>query len=272
MSGALELRLRQSLPAAVDVSDLTPAMLSYMTHAQIERVSLVMMNRNVSLAELFHLSGSDASHIVFADDTHQLLRIGARMTGGRITVEGHAGDGLGFEMRDGFIEVRGDCGDFAGCEMSGGEIHVDGRAGDFLGASQPGNRQGMRGGLIHVCGNAGARVADRMRRGLVLIEGNTGDYLGARMLAGTVIVGGRIGASPGLGLKRGTLLLLRAPSWMPAYFNDCGVHELPFIPLLEHALPRHARGLPFAPLPRRTQRWCGDLGTGGTGEILLRAT
>lgn len=272
MSVALALRLRQPLPAAVDVSRLTPGMLRSMTRAQIEHVPLRMLNRSVALAELFDLSGDDASHLVFTGVDHKLLRIGARMTGGRITVEGHAGDGLGFEMREGLIEVRGDCGDFAGCEMSGGQILVDGHAGDFLGASQPGNRQGMRGGLVHVRGNVGARAADRMRRGLVLIEGDTGDYLGARMLAGTVIVGGRTGASPGLGLKRGTLFLLRAPLSMPAFFNECGLHALPFIPLLERALPPWATGLPFTPLPRRTQRWCGDLGSGGTGEILLRAT
>jgi hypothetical protein len=40
---------------------------------------------------------------------------------------------------------------------------------------------------------------------------------------------------------------------------------------LERELAKQAGLAPFSSLPRRVRRFCGDLATGGKGEILLPA-
>jgi formylmethanofuran dehydrogenase subunit C len=122
-----------------------------------------------------------------------------------------------------------------------------------------------------VRGRAGDRVADRMRRGVVLIEGGAGAFVGSRMLAGTVIVRGEIGPQPGFALKHGTLLLLDGSPKLPDTYNDCGRHELLFLSLLERDLRARCGLEAFLPLPRSVRRYCGDLATGGKGEILVNA-
>lgn len=267
----LTFHLRKEPPAGVDVSTLVPHRLADISLGEIERLPLRCRNRTLDVGELFSVRGSNAMHVVFENAHAKLHRIGAGLAHGRISVQGNAGDELGFAMTGGEMMVSGNAGSFAGCEMQGGEIHIEGSTGDFLGAALPGNKQGMRGGLIRIKGNAGDRAADHMRRGLILIEGNAGAYLGSRMLAGTVLVKGEIGEMPGFALKRGTLILSRAARQIPAYFNDCGTHGLQFLTLLDRDL-RAKGGLDaFLPLTGQFQRWCGDLATGAHGEILIRA-
>jgi formylmethanofuran dehydrogenase subunit C len=65
------------------------------------------------------------------------------MSGGRITIHGHAGDELGLRMRRGLIHVLGNIGDFCGAAMIAGTILVHGTVGERLGA-------GMKRGTIAV--------------------------------------------------------------------------------------------------------------------------
>ena len=89
-------------------------------------------------------------------------------------------------------------------------------------------------------------------------------------LAGTILVSGRVGESPGFGLKHGTLLLAHAPAELLATFQDCGEHALLFLTLLEKHFQREGGPFhDFVPLATRVRRYCGDLATGGKGEILL---
>ncbi len=268
---ALTFRLRATPPVSVDASVLAPHRLAGLTPAQIEALEMELGNRSVRVGELFEVSGDDPQHVVVENAQEQLTHLGAGLQSGTLVIKGDAGAYLGLGMSAGRIAVSGDAGVFAGCEMEGGSIEIGGNAGDWLGAALPGDKQGMRGGLIHVRGRAADRAADRMRRGLILIEGAAGACLGARMLAGTVIVKGSVGANPGFALRHGTLLLQSPPKELPATYNDCGQHALPFLTLLEREL--HARGglEAFLPLPRTVRRYCGDLATGGKGEILLDA-
>ena len=267
---ALTLRLRESPPVSIDASTLSPPRLAGLTRARIEALELELGNRSVRVGELFDVSGDDWDNVVVENATERLMHLGAGMETGTLEVHGDAGAYLGSGMRAGRISVSGNAGIFAGCEMESGTIEIGGNVGDWLGAALPGNKQGMRGGFIHVRGHAGDRVADRMRRGVVLIERNAGAYLGSCMLAGTVIVKGGIGPHPGFGLKRGTLLLL-GESRLPETFNDCGRHELLFLTLLERELRARGGLEALLPLPRCVRRYCGDLATGGKGEILLDA-
>jgi formylmethanofuran dehydrogenase subunit C len=107
-----------------------------------------------------------------------------------------------------------------------------------------------------------------MLRGAVLIEGNAGDFCASRMLAGTIAVLGKTGSFTGCGMKRGTLLFSSVPA-MPATFNDCGVHDLNYLPLLIKSW--QSLDSKFAKLaPRsRVHRHMGDLANAGKGEILV---
>ena len=71
---------------------------------------------------------------------------------------------------------RGASGRLAGSGMSGGRIEIDGDAGDLVGAPLPGEiERPDAAASIHIRGSAGARAGDRMRRGLIAIEGDAGD-------------------------------------------------------------------------------------------------
>lgn len=266
----LVLTLRAPPPQRVDLSPLTPDRLTSLDEAEISRLPLASGNRHVQVGELFAVTGGDPADVRFVGDCAKCDRIGAGMTSGVLTVDGHAGAYLGLGMRDGRIRVRGSTAVGAAMEMRGGLIEIGGHAGDLLGGALPGNMKGMSGGLV-VAGDAGDRVGDRMRRGTIVVEGNAGSYAASRMIAGTVILlGATVGAYPGFGMRRGSLIL-RSPAEreLPS-FSDSGRHELGFIRLLLRALHgRSPRLDALATQPGLVRRLVGDHAVGGRGEILL---
>jgi formylmethanofuran dehydrogenase subunit C len=267
----LTFTLRQPPAQMLDLSPLTPDQLAGKPREEIARIELTCGNRKLRVADLFDVSGEDlAQNVVFRASTDRLARVGARMRAGTVTVEGDCGPYAGLGMRAGRIAVHGNAGAFTGSGMRAGQIEVRGNAGAYLGGARPGDMQGMRGGSIVIGGCAGDRVGDRMRRGIILVRGDAGAFCGSRMLAGTILVSGRVGESPGFGLKHGTVLLTHAPAELPTTFQDSGEHALLFLKLLEKYFQRE--GGPFngfLPLATRVRRYCGDLATGGKGEILL---
>ena len=272
MSGqaqALTFTLRDRPAQSVDVSPLIPDRLQGKSADDIAAIELTSGNRKLRIGELFSIEGADAANIAIRNSCSKLNRIGLGMSGGSITVQGDAGAYLGMGMKNGRIVVSGSAGAWAASGMANGQIDIRGDAGDFLGAAIQGDKQGMQGGTVIVHGNAGDRAGDHLRRGMLLIRGNAGVYCASRMLAGTIVVGGQAGAGAGFGMKRGTLILSR-PASLPATFNDCGIHNLSFLNLLH----RHFRSsggevAQFARDGYRVRRFMGDLGNGGSGEILL---
>lgn len=149
---------------------------------------------------------------------------------------------------------------FIGFGMTAGQLIVEGDAGDFLGAQ-------LQNGVLICKGNAGARAGDRMRRGMLLIEGDAGDYCASDMMAGTLGVLGSTGSHLGYGMKRGTLLLAQAPAHQATWI-DCGFHKLPFLNILYKSFK--LLDSRFAQISsQRVQRWMGDMGGLGKGEILV---
>lgn len=268
----MNARILEALPhcsSALDVGSLSPERLRGMNESAIGNLPMAGSAR---LGDCFSISGSDSDHLVLHGGRARLDNVGKGMQSGRITVDGNCGNFAGHGLRGGTVSIRGNAGEYAGCEMRGGMLEVAGDTGHFTGAAQAGNMQGMRGGHLLIHGNAGDRTGDRMRRGLILVGGDVGAYCGSRMLAGTIAVKGRAGAMPGLALRRGTLVLDRLPADMLATFQDCGVHRLLFLHLIEKDLQR--LGPPFSrflPIATQVRRFCGDLGSGGTGEILVSA-
>ena len=268
---ALMFTLKAKLTQRVDCSALTSDGLRGKTGAAIEHIELPMGNTNIAVAEIFKVKGRDSNRIIFSEESGELDRIGAGMTGGDIVVEGSAGDYAGLGMKGGTLRIAGDAGIFSACAMRGGTLHFERNVGDFLGGGLPGERRGMFGGTVIVKGNVGARAGDQMRRGMILVAGDAGDYLGSRMSGGTVVAMGEVGALAGYAMKRGTLLLKHSPRQLPPTFNDCGVHAFGFLSLLLSAIHKH--GKPFADLEfsaNRARRSMGDVANLGRGEILIR--
>jgi len=266
---ALTFTLRQAPDFRVNMAPLVPQELAGLSPSAIPELDLAWGNASIKVGDLFRVSGSDPSRLVFEGGSAKLDRIGEAMVSGEIVVRGDAGAYLGHRMAGGTIRVEGSVGIYCASGARNGLITVSGDAGDFLAAALPGEHRGMAGGLVLVRGTAGDRVGDRMRRGMVLIEGGTGDYCASRMGAGTIAVLGPTGAGTATGMRRGTLLLREMPE-LPPTFNDCGVHSLGFLNLLY----RSWTSLPgsFAKLPSGAQavrRQVGDLGNGGKGEVLV---
>lgn len=264
------LELREQPRQRIDMAHLTHDALGSLNIEEIAALPLQLGNQTVEVGNLFKVSGSDASTIVIANACDRLDRMGAAMRHGRVIVDGDAGMYLGESMHGGTIHVLGDAGAFAGTGMQDGEIRIDGSTGNFLGAATPGERQGMRGGVIIVKGNCGDRAGDRQRRGLIMIGGNAGNFSGSRMLAGTIAVKGRCGHSVGYGMRRGTILLYRKPISLPVTFNDAGRHNLHFLALLTSQLDTLNSDFALLGSPEhRVQRFVGDLGWNGQGEVLV---
>jgi formylmethanofuran dehydrogenase subunit C len=268
---ALTLTLKQSPKQRIDCSALTPDHLEGKSAADIAAIELPTGNRTVRVDDLFDISGDNAKHIVFDKSSDKLDFIGNQMSFGSIEIKGNVGAYLGAMMTNGYILLTGNTGIYTACEMKGGQVKINGNAGDFVGGARVGQKNGMTGGTVIVTGDTGARTGDHMRRGYILIEGNAGDYCGARMVSGTIAVLGNVGAHLGYGMKRGTLLLLNAPEQgIAANFNDCGAHTLAFLPLM--LVSFHNLDTKFANLEvfSRVQRYAGDLGGIGMGEILVK--
>jgi formylmethanofuran dehydrogenase subunit C len=265
---ALTLTLKNAPAQRIDCSSLTPDVLVDKSVAGIE---LVSGNSTVRVDEVFDISGDDANNIVINNGNGKLDFIGKAMTQGSITVNGDAGGYLGQFMEGGDITVNGNSYIYTGCEMKGGQIKVNGNTGDFVGGARPGYKNGMTGGTIIIAGNSGDRTGDHMRRGYILIEGDAGNYCGSRMVSGTIAVLGHVGAHLGYAMKRGTLLLQQAPTQrISANFNDCGSHTLAFLPLMLTSFKKLDSKFAELETFSRVQRYAGDLGGIGMGEILVK--
>lgn len=264
---ALTFTLKKDLVQKLDVSPLTPNLLADKSLAETSATLLWYGKQQIRADEAFAITGSDPNSIVFDKSTAKIDYIGSVLSTGCITVNGDAGSFLGFQMQQGNITVNGNVNDFAATEMAGGLLLINSNVGDYLGAALVGNKKGMKGGTIIVKGNAGERTGDQMRRGIILIEGNVGNYCASRMLAGTIGVLGSAGEYLGYGMRRGTILLAQTPK-LHATIQDCGIHTLPFLSLMFKSF----RSLPskFAHINQnRVQRFAGDIGNDGKGEILV---
>ena len=264
---ALTFTLKKDLAQKLDVSPLTPDLLADKSPADIASTLLWYGKQQLRADEAFTIAGDDTNAIVFDKSTAKIDYIGNGLKTGYITVNGDAGAFLAFQMRKGNITLNGNAADFVACAMAGGLLQINGNVGDYLGAALVGDKKGMKGGIVIVKGNAGERTGDQMRRGIILIEGNVGSYCASRMLAGTIGVLGNVGEYVGYGMRRGTILLTKTPK-LHATIQDCGTHTLPFLSLMFKSLS----GLPskFAEINQnRVQRFAGDIGNDGKGEILV---
>jgi formylmethanofuran dehydrogenase subunit C len=239
-----------------------------MSRVEIERLELRHGNRPAALGELFAASGERGPDLRVEGDLTRIVRLGAGMTGGRLTIDGRAGPHVGAGMRDGELIVEGDAGDWAGADMRGGRLVVRGSAGRRLGGAYAGARAGMRGGEILVHGDVGEEAGAGLRRGLIAVAGRTGDAAGLSALAGTIVAFGAVGAHPGAGMRRASIVAMAGAGLLPTYIRAC-TYRPPFLRLCLRRL--RALGLPVTDeqIEGRYTRWSGDGLELRRGEILI---
>ncbi len=267
----LSLKSRSAVP--LEVEGITPDVVRGKSLAAIEKLPMFQGSLRLSLAEFFAISGDATDGVMeWEGDLSGVHWIGAKMTSGKLVVEGNGGRHIGSGMRGGEIHVLGDAGDWVGGEMHGGFIHVRGRAGHLVGAAYRGSAQGMTGGTILIGGDAGNEIGHSLRRGLIAIGGNVGDLAGFNMLAGTILLFGESGIRHGAGMKRGTLGFLgsKLPPLLPTFHLACRCQP-DFLPLLLSELRRKDFPVAEELFASSYDLYNGDLLEGGRGEILMRA-
>lgn len=266
MSLSLELHTAPEVPLEADT--ISPPLLAGLGEPEISRLVLHHGNEQVRLGDFFKVRGRLDGELRLTGDLARVKLIGARMTGGRIVIEGNAGMHLGVGMSGGHIEVHGNAADWVGPEMTGGRITVQGSAGHMIGAAYRGSPVGIQGGEIIVHGNVGNETGNAMRRGLIAIGGDSSDFTGVNLLAGSIVVLGRLGQRTGAGMKRGTIVSMHAAQLLPTFSYACAYHPL-FLRF--YLLHLKKLGLPVEPdhIDGRYARFSGDSIELNRGEILI---
>jgi len=264
----LTFMLRSEPEERLDLSGLTPDKLAGMPVAEIAGLKIGLSRRPATVGDVFKITGTDASNIVFAGGSGRFDLVGAEMGTGRIRVEGDVGARPGRRMAGGTLVIEGKAGLQAGSGMKHGRIEINGDAGEGIGGPMAGEIHGMTGGLIIVRGKAGHRPGERMRRGIIALLKGCGDYAGLGMIAGTIVATGRVGRYPGHLMKRGSLLFDRRPADLSPTFMDCGRVDIAFPALFDRYLMEE-KILDRPLLGAKPYRFGGDNAVLGKGEIMF---
>jgi len=269
----LSLHLIQPTSVPIEVEGVVPSTVRDKTLAEIEQLEVFCGNRKMPLAEFFQVTGEAGDEtMVWSGNLSGVHWLGAKMTSGRVIIEGAAGRHIGSEMSGGEIQVHGSAGDWVGGEMHGGLIHVHGDAGHLVGAAYRGSQRGMSRGTILIDGSAGNEIGHTMRRGLIAVGGSAGDLVGFNLLAGTILVFGDVGIRHGAGMRRGTIGLWseNRPDLLPSFRSACRARPLAIDLVLED-LRQKGFEIPSRLKTCQFDLYNGDMIEGGRGEILLTA-
>ncbi|HUR93824.1 MAG TPA: hypothetical protein VMY76_04545 [Gemmatimonadales bacterium] len=249
MSG-LVARLTSQLAAPADFSAVLAGSWTALTVKELSGRPVMLGGRTaVPLGELCAIAGRPDGSLRFSGDFRSAARLGARLTEGKVTIEGGVGDEVGLGMEGGAIEILGD-------------------AGARAGAAAPEARRGMTGGELVVHGAVGDGAGALMRRGLLAVGGRCGDHAGAGMIAGTIVSVGPLGTAAGLWSKRGSIVALGGVTISATYRYAC-TYQPTYLRLVLTRL-RTVYGLAID-APHFTgsyRRFSGDLADLGKGEIL----
>ena len=269
MSDAVTLTLRAPLDRRLEVDGVTADRVARLTEREIATLPAWFGGRETQLGEFFDVRGGTLPRLRIEGALGHVSGLGAGMCAGELVIDGDAGDRVAARLTGGTVTVSGRVGDDAGMAMAGGTLHVHGGAGDRLASPEPGASRGMTGGEIVIGGSAGQDAAARVRRGLVVVAGDVLSGAARAMIAGTLVVLGEAGADTGRGSRRGSVVAARMTE-VPATYRYACTYAPGYIRLLMSYL-RRRYGLRFDDALRdgRYERYCGDIGHPGKGEILI---
>jgi len=275
----LFLKLKEEPTIPIEAENVSPDIVAGKQLQEVRELPVYVGNTKKRLGDFFDVKGEVAAQagdqaIFVEGDLSRVKYIGAKMTAGKVVVDGDVGMHLGAQMTGGEIQVNGSTGDWAGVEMRGGLLRISGDAGNHLGSVYRGSAEGMTGGCIVVDGNAGQEAGSFLRRGMIVIRGNVGPFAGVHMNGGEVFIFGRAAKRLGADAKGngGIIVCLgEVEAMLPTYIYD-STYKPTFMKLYMRELNdrlgvKEAERFKEAPF----KRYHGDTAIGGNSEIFIAA-
>lgn len=275
----LFLKLKEKPTIPIEAENISPDIVAGKQLQEARELPVYVGNTKKRLGDFFDIKGEVAAQagdqaIFVEGDLSKVKYIGAKMTAGKVVVNGDVGMHLGAQMTGGEIQVNGSAGDWTGVEMKGGLLRISGGAGNHLGSVYRGSAEGMTGGCIVVDGNVGQEVGSFLRRGMIVIRGNVGPFAGVHMNGGEIFVFGRAAKRLGADAKGngGIIVCLgEVEAMLPTYIYD-STYKPTFMKLYMRELYDRLgvkEAERFIEVPFR--RYHGDTAIGGNSEIFIAA-
>lgn len=233
----VKLKLKKKPKFPLEADSITPDNFAGKTLAEIKKLPLYHARELVTIGDFFDVSGKaeDVANtkIIIDGDVSNVKRIGEKMTGGEIVINGNVGMHVGNNMSGGKILVNGNADDWAGAMLKGGELEITGNAGHYVGAAYRGFWKGMENGLIKIHGKIGNEAltwvngSKPAKRFPTLICGGAGSFLGIHSHGGTIIVEGDCDRCIGADQVRGTIVVKgKISRILPSYKKIGQVKEI----------------------------------------------
>lgn len=269
----ISLKPKFEFKTPVEAECITPDVFSDKSLREIGDLKVYVGNEERALSDLFETEeepegGKDEVTINIQGDVSKVKHIGAKMSSGKIKIEGSAGMHLGRGLKGGEIAVDGDVDDWAGEDMEGGLIKIRGNAGNLVGSASRGEEVGMKGGVIIIQGDVGQEVGRRMRRGIIAARGDIGNFAGALMTGGSILSFGSFSERAGAGMDRGTLIAFHPVELLPTFEYDC-TYRPNFLRLMLKELEKYDLPIEEKHASGTYERYSGDLAALGKGEIFV---
>jgi formylmethanofuran dehydrogenase subunit C len=213
----IKLKLKRKPEFPLEAEVISPDKFNGKSAADIKKLIVYHGNEQKILGDFFEIAGDGGEindiKIIVNGDLSNVKRIGEKMTGGEVVINGNVGMHVGNSMSGGKILVNGDADDWAGAMLNGGELDITGNAGHYVGAAYRGFWKGMQNGLIKVKGKIGDEAltwvngSKPAKRFPTLICGSAGSFLGIHSHGGTIIVEGDCDRCIGADQVRGTIVV-----------------------------------------------------------------
>ncbi len=213
----IKLKLKKQSEFPLEAESISPDNFTGKTLDEIKNMTVYYGNEEGKLGDFFNVSGKSGDindlKIIIDGDLSNVKRIGEKMTGGEIIINGNVGMHIGNQMNGGKILVNGNADDWAGAMLKGGELEITGDAGNYVGAAYRGFWKGMENGVIKVNGKIGhesmlwARSSKGAKKFPKLICGEAGSFLGIHNHGGTIIVEGDVDRCVGADQVWGTIII-----------------------------------------------------------------
>ncbi|MFW9970740.1 MAG: formylmethanofuran dehydrogenase subunit C [Candidatus Odinarchaeota archaeon] len=213
----IKLKLKKVPDFPLEAETISPDKFAGKTLAEIKKLIVYHGNEEKTIGDFFEVSGNGGQtndiKIIVDGDLSNVKRIGERMTGGEIVINGDVGMHVGNNMSGGKILVNGNADDWAGAMLKGGELEITGDAGHYVGAAYRGFWKGMEDGIIKVKGKIGNEALSWVsgskpsKRFPTLICGGAGSFLGVHSHGGTIIVEGDCDRCIGADQVRGIIVV-----------------------------------------------------------------
>ncbi|MGQ4873446.1 MAG: formylmethanofuran dehydrogenase subunit C [Promethearchaeia archaeon] len=234
----IKLKLKKNLDIPLEADCISPDKFAGKSIEEIKNLIVYYGNEEVKLSDFFDVKGDAGQDknelkIVIDGDLSLVKRIGERMSGGEIIINGNVGMHVGNWMSGGKITVNGNADDWAGAMMQGGELIINGDAGHYVGAAYRGYWQGMKNGVIRVKGKVGneamlwAKSSKPANKWPTLYCGSAAMFLGLHNHGGTIVVEGDVDRCCGADQAWGTIVVKgKVSKILPSYKKIGEVSEI----------------------------------------------